>query len=121
MQEFNSAKYSSAYLNGIKDSLNPNQSGADPGNAIQDLLRAASLLGGLGFSPGATAPPAHGHTPTPTKHDSASRASSGHENGQGSGGKSSANGKANDDTLASEDSGELLTFFFQRKFEIKRE
>lgn len=48
MQELSNAKLSSAYLNGIKDSLN---SGGQAGGseAIQDLLRAASLLGGFGF------------------------------------------------------------------------
>lgn len=52
MQELKNAKYSNAYLNGIKDSLNPNALSAAAGggaDAIQDLLRAASLLGGFNF------------------------------------------------------------------------
>ena len=50
MQELSNPKYSNALLNGIKDSLNPSQSDA---NAIQDLLRAASLLGTFGLPAGA--------------------------------------------------------------------
>lgn len=50
MQELSNSKYSSALLNGIKDSLTPSQSDA---NAIQDLLRAASLLGTFGLPAGA--------------------------------------------------------------------
>ncbi|KAK4015486.1 hypothetical protein OUZ56_030463 [Daphnia magna] len=51
MQELSSAKLSSAYLNGIKDSLNSGgqAGGSEANHAIQDLLRAASLLGGFGF------------------------------------------------------------------------
>ena len=51
MQELSNAKLSSAYLNGIKDSLNSGgqAGGSDANHAIQDLLRAASLLGGFGF------------------------------------------------------------------------
>lgn len=117
MHELNSAKYSSAYLNGIKDRLNPN-AGGDTGNAIQDLLRAASLLGGLGFGGGAgggsvgvggtvgTAVPGKG------EGSATGKASGLHENGQVKTPSSSeshrGNGKSNEDTPASDDSGELL-------------
>lgn len=52
MQELSNAKLSTAYLNGIKDSLNSGNQ-ATGSEAIQDLLRAASLLGGFGFGSGA--------------------------------------------------------------------
>ena len=56
MQELSNAKLSSAYLNGLKDSLQNSGTGQDGGHAIQDLLRAASLLGGFGFSTAAGLP-----------------------------------------------------------------
>ena len=56
MQELSNAKLSSAYLNGLKDSLQNSGTGQDGGHAIQDLLRAASLLGGFGFSTSSKAP-----------------------------------------------------------------
>ena len=56
MQELSNAKLSSAYLNGLKDSLQNSGTGQAGGDAIQDLLRAASLLGGFGFSSAAGLP-----------------------------------------------------------------
>lgn len=112
MHELNSAKYSSAYLNGIKDSLNPN-AGGDTGNAIQDLLRAASLLGGLGFGGaggGGVGVGVGAAAPGKGEGSAAGKSSGPHENGQVKAPSSSdshrGNGKSNEDTPASDDSGE---------------
>lgn len=139
MQELSNSKLSSAYLNGIKDSLNSgNQAaGSDANHAIQDLLRAASLLGGFGFGAGPLAglsQPAN--TPATTKSNTPSKSATDSgsskidpspanknneptsnkstptpENGQARSSDSHlrGNGKSShDDTPASDDSGEFL-------------
>lgn len=113
MQELSNSKYSSSYLNGIKDSLNPN-SGSDTTNAIQDLLRAASLLGGFGFGAGAGGGGAASAASSGNKSDSPKATGAGGgggENGQAKSDPHKGNGKTNDDTNGSEDSGKYLAYF----------
>ena len=89
MQELSNSKLSSAYLNGIKDSLHSaNASGhnSDANHAIQDLLRAASLLGGFGF--GAAGPLAAAGLSQPAGQTAKSASKSA---GDGSGKTTSAN------------------------------
>ena len=100
MQELTGGKLSSAYLNGIKDSLTPNNhqgNSTDPNQAIQDLLRAASLLGGFSFGPADSA--ASGAA----KKDGAKESSKSTENGQ-----SNKNGKSSHDDTHSDDSGKFI-------------
>ena len=112
MQELSNAKYSSSYLNGIKDSLNPG-TGGDTTSAIQDLLRAASLLGSFGFGGASTGigstAPGGGNSCAASKNDSSSKTSSSgaaNENGQSKPAEAhKGNGKTPDDIPASEDSG----------------
>ena len=110
MQELSNAKYSSSYLNGIKDSLNPG-TGGDTTSAIQDLLRAASLLGSFGFGGASTGSTAAGggNSCAASKNDSSSKTSSSgaaNENGQSKPAEAhKGNGKTPDDIPASEESG----------------
>lgn len=137
MQELSNSKLSSAYLNGIKDSLNSGSQAAssDANHAIQDLLRAASLLGGFGFGAGPlsglsqpASTQASGKSTSPTKgadggsskteHNPASKTNETAsnkstptpENGQARSAESHrGNGKSShDDTPASDDSGKLI-------------
>lgn len=91
MQELSNSKLSSAYLNGIKDSLHSaTASGhnSDANHAIQDLLRAASLLGGFGFGP---AGPLAAGLSQPAGQTAKSSAVSKSAGGDGSGKTTSAN------------------------------
>ncbi len=139
MQELSNAKLSSAYLNGLKDSLNSGgqAGGSDANHAIQDLLRAASLLGGFGFGAGALSGLPTGSQPsgksssTPhktTDHSGASKTESNPasktnndqqssnkstptpENGQARTSDHRGNGKSTHDE-ASEESGTSFFFF----------
>ena len=115
MQELSNAKLSSAYLNGLKDSLQNSGTGQDGGHAIQDLLRAASLLGGFGFSTSSKAPAESGSSskteanPASDNQQQQTSKTPTPENGQTArASEHRGNGKSTHDE-ASEDSGMQIT------------
>ncbi|XP_057373680.1 bromodomain adjacent to zinc finger domain protein 2B-like [Daphnia carinata] len=94
MQELSNAKLSSAYLNGLKDSLNSGgqAGGSDANHAIQDLLRAASLLGGFGFG----ANPLSGLSQNAATSNPSGKSSSSTPNKSADGGTSNSASKNNE-------------------------